>query len=118
MSEDNKFESKDELEEWLKSRGVDEDDVGDAAEKLFAKHYTRPSMLLDISSDDLKGEGLNPRVANHLRNKLKEQQQAGKLRSCFCIQVLLRIRKPCIADHTKILMFCLAPGIILFSLIF
>jgi hypothetical protein len=88
MSEDNKFESKDALEEWLKSRGVDEDDVGDAAEKLFAKGFNKPSRLLGITVDELERDAniRNP-IARELSNKLKDQQPIGKLRCCSRILV-------------------------------
>mmetsp|Transcript_26801 Transcript_26801/g.62844 ORF Transcript_26801/g.62844 Transcript_26801/m.62844 type:complete len:322 (-) Transcript_26801:269-1234(-) len=74
MEEDKKFKSKDELEDWLKSRGVDEDDVADAAEKLLANRFNRPSKLLGISVEMLLRQGLSDATAMGLSNKLKEQQ--------------------------------------------
>ena len=53
MNEDVKFESKDDLKDWLKSRRVDEDDV-DAAAKLFTNGFNKPSKLLGISIQELK----------------------------------------------------------------
>mmetsp|Transcript_13595 Transcript_13595/g.29850 ORF Transcript_13595/g.29850 Transcript_13595/m.29850 type:complete len:315 (+) Transcript_13595:94-1038(+) len=75
--DDKKFRSKSELEEWLKARGIDEDDVRQAAETLFAHGFNKPSTLWGISSDDLKEVGLSIPVARHFSNKLiiKQAQQ-------------------------------------------
>ena len=77
MEDDKKFRSKSELEEWLKARGIDEDDVRQAAETLFAHGFNKPSTLWGISSDDLKEVGLSIPVARHFSNKLiiKQAQQ-------------------------------------------
>ena len=55
MSADEKFKSKDELEDWLKRRGFD-DNVADAADALFAKGFNRPSALLGITVEELKSD--------------------------------------------------------------
>jgi len=73
--EDKKFDNKEELKDWLKTRGVDEDKVADAAEKLLARGFNRPSKLLCISVDTLVRQELGDATAMHLFNKLKEQQQ-------------------------------------------
>jgi hypothetical protein len=78
MSKDNKFESKDELGEWLKSRGVDEEDAAEAAEKLFLNKFNKPSRLLGISVEMLQRIALSDPLALELSNKLKQQQQDGK----------------------------------------
>lgn len=70
MNDDKKFASEHELEDWLKTRGVDEDDVAEAANKLFAKRFNRPSNLFGISSDNLIKVGFSVPVAQHLSNKL------------------------------------------------
>jgi NAD-dependent DNA ligase len=80
MTEKEKFESKDELEAWLERRGIDKNDVGEAAEKLFAKRFNKPSRLLGITIQELKDHsGIEGPVARELSNKLKDQQN-GELR--------------------------------------
>ena len=49
MSNDKKFESKDELEAWLKQQEVEEDDVGAVTEKLFANKFHKESRLRNIT---------------------------------------------------------------------
>ena len=78
MSNDKKFESKDELETWLKGRGVDEDDVGAVAEKLFAGKYNKPSKLLGITIQELeKYAGIEGPLARGLSNNLEKNRQAN-----------------------------------------
>eukprot|EP00978_Attheya_sp_CCMP212_P045753 scaffold359549_cov47-Attheya_sp.AAC.1 len=80
MSEEKKFENAVALEAWLKSRGIDKDDVAEAAKILFGKKFNKPSRLLDISVDALTRAGITDPVAQELSNKLKEpppQQQDG-----------------------------------------
>ena len=72
MNEDNKF-SKDELEDWLKSRGVDDDDAVEAANKLFKKKFNKPSRLLGVTIEILQGAGIEDALAMELRNKLKNE---------------------------------------------
>ena len=73
---DKKFESKDELEAWLKDRGLDEDDVGAAAEKLFANKYNNEARLWGITIQELaKYAGIVGPVARELSNKLSNYQQ-------------------------------------------
>eukprot|EP00523_Entomoneis_sp_CCMP467_P012664 CAMPEP_0168788318 /NCGR_PEP_ID=MMETSP0725-20121227/12269_1 /TAXON_ID=265536 /ORGANISM="Amphiprora sp., Strain CCMP467" /LENGTH=171 /DNA_ID=CAMNT_0008838581 /DNA_START=277 /DNA_END=790 /DNA_ORIENTATION=+ len=81
---DKKFENKEELKDWLKTRGVDEDDVAEAAEKLFARGFNKPSKLLGITVEEFaeinktmsgKEDKFSVALIRHLHNKLKEQQQ-------------------------------------------
>ena len=72
---DKKFESKDELEAWLKDRGVGEDGVGAAAETLFAQGVKRSSQLLNIGSGLLERLGLPLLLSVDLSNKLSNDQQ-------------------------------------------
>jgi hypothetical protein len=90
MSEE-KFEKAEALEAWLKSRGVDEDDVAEAAKKLFEKGFNKPSRLLGITIQELKEyAGIEGPVARELSNRLeKKQRPNGKSRSCFCILVFV-----------------------------
>jgi hypothetical protein len=78
MSNDKKFESKDDLEAWLKLRGIDEDDVGEAAKKLSAKKFNKPSRLLGITVEMLLKAGFEDHLALELSNKLKDSQPNGK----------------------------------------
>ena len=74
MSEDRRFANKVELEDWLKSRGVDEEDVADAADALFAMGYKRPSTMLGITVQELETyAGITGPVARHLSNKLEKR---------------------------------------------
>ena len=86
MSEDKKFESKDELADWFKERGVEEGDLGDVAEKLLMRGFHKPSRLLGITVDELKNDAKKPNpLARELSNKLKLLQQPnGELRCCCC----------------------------------
>jgi hypothetical protein len=59
----------------LITKGVDEEDVADAAYKLFTKEFNKPSTLIGILSTQLENEGITTPVAVSLSNKLKEQQQ-------------------------------------------
>ena len=54
MSEDIKFESKAELQEWLKGRGLDEDDAVEVSQKLFSNGYNKPSRLMGITVEELR----------------------------------------------------------------
>lgn len=74
MSEDRKFASKDELVDWLRSRGAAEGDARAAAQVLYPD-FDEPDALLGISSDDLKSVGLSIPLAMKLRNKLSQQQR-------------------------------------------
>ena len=96
MSDDKKFESKGELEAWLKSRGVDEEDVAEAAEKLFAKGFNKPSRLFGISVGMLTRAGLSDPLALELSNKLKAQQpqQNGKKKARICFSFDDSLPKP------------------------
>ena len=71
MSEDKKF-SKDELKDWLKSRGVDDDDAVEAADKLFEKKFNKPSRLLGITIEMLARAGIGDALALELNNKLDQ----------------------------------------------
>lgn len=71
MSEDKKFANKVELENWLKERGVDEDDVADAAEPLLQRGFNKPSRLIGIKIDMLQKAGLSDPLALELSNKLQ-----------------------------------------------
>jgi NAD-dependent DNA ligase len=76
MSEEN-FQDAATLEAWLKGRGVDDDDVGDAAFKLFASKFNKPSRLLGITIQELKEYAeIEGPVARELSNKLKDQQNS------------------------------------------
>ena len=75
MEKDIKFKSKDELEDWLKSRGVDDDDAVEAADKLFEKKFNKTSRLLGVTVEILQGAGIEDALAVELMNKLKTQQQ-------------------------------------------
>ena len=75
---DKKFESKDELEAWLKQQEVEieEDDVGAVAEKLFANKFHKESRLRNITIQELaKYAGIEGPVARELSNKLSNDQQ-------------------------------------------
>jgi hypothetical protein len=109
MSEE-KFLDAAALEAWLKGKGVDDDDAGEAAKKLLANGFNKPSRLIGITVGELQSDAkiVNP-LARELSNKLeKQQQQNGKLRCCCFvfifvfnslfeygvrIRMLLRIRK-------------------------
>lgn len=54
MDEDKKFDCKDELHNWLTSRGVDEDKATKAAGILYAEGYDMPSTLLISRHKSLK----------------------------------------------------------------
>lgn len=87
-AQDKKFESKDDLEVWLKGRGVDEKHSASAADVLSQKGITLSSELIGMRTQDLRDLGLDIIPANHLSNKLEKQQQPnGKLRCCFYILV-------------------------------
>lgn len=74
MSEVENFDSKDELEDWLKRRGVDDDDVVEAANKLFEKEFNRPSRILGITVEELKIDvGIKNTLARELNNKRKHE---------------------------------------------
>lgn len=75
MTEEKRFEVKEELEEWLKSRGVDEDDASEAAQTLFAKGANKSTKLIGISSDQLERLGVPTLTSVELSIKLKEDQQ-------------------------------------------
>ena len=46
---DTKFANAEELKEWLLGQGVDEDDVVEAVDRLFAMKFNRPSRLFGIT---------------------------------------------------------------------
>lgn len=75
MDKDAKFESKDALQTWLRSRGIDEENADAAAAKLFTEGFKNQSTLLGISSDLLLRVGLNVPLAMELSNKLQPSQQ-------------------------------------------
>jgi hypothetical protein len=80
--EDKKFDNKDELENWLKRRGVDEEDVGDAADKLFKGKYNHTSKLLGITTQELNEyAGIYGPLARGLCNKLKDQPPTKRPRA-------------------------------------
>ena len=61
----------------MKSQGVDEDDVVEAADKLWAKEFNKPSRLLGIAVEELKNDvGIQNPLARELSNKLSQQQNA------------------------------------------
>ena len=72
MSEVKNFDSKDELEDWLKIRGVAQVDASAAANVLYPD-FNEQDALLGISSDDLKSVGLSIPLAMKLSNKLKNE---------------------------------------------
>ena len=94
MSEDKKFESKDELADWFKERGVEEGDLGDVAEKLLMRGFHKPSRLLGITVDELKNDAKKPNpLARELSNKLKLLQQPnGELRCCCCCILVFKFK--------------------------
>jgi hypothetical protein len=99
MSEE-KFQDAAALEAWLvNTKGVDKDDIADAATKLFLKGFNKPSTLIGISSAELREYEIPIPRAKHLSNKLAkdQQQQNGKFRCCsrilYCIQCVVRIRE-------------------------
>ena len=59
-----------------------------ASQKLFKNKYNRPSKLVGISSDALLRAGLSDPLAQHISNKLKEQQQQDGEMSC-CSRILV-----------------------------
>ena len=75
MSGGKKFTSEDELVEWLKGRGLAEEDASAAAQVLYPESFDEPDSLLGISSDDLKSVGLSIPLAMKLRNKLSQDQR-------------------------------------------
>ena len=79
MDKDAKFESKDELQTWLSSRGIDEEDAGTAASALFTYGFKKQSTLLGISSDYLLRVGLDVPLAMELSNKLQQPQQQQQI---------------------------------------
>ena len=86
MSEDEKFASKDDLQEWLKGRGVDEDDVAEAADKLFANRFNKPSRLLGITVDELKNDaGIQNPLARELSNQLENKVSLFRLYLLLCL---------------------------------
>jgi hypothetical protein len=89
---EEKFQDAAALEAWLKRKGVDEDDVAQAAETLFTvkegKGVKKSTQLLNISSDQLERLGVSILLSVELSNKLKEPQPNGKLRCCFVFNLL------------------------------
>ena len=86
---DKKFEDAEELKAWLIGKGVvAEDEEETASQQLFDKKYNRPSKLVGISSDALLRAGLSDPLAQHISNKLKEQQQQDGEMSC-CSRILV-----------------------------
>ena len=73
MVKDKKFKSKDELEDWLKSLGVDEEKSSKVAGKLFSADYDTPLALINISSDALRQDGLSNPLAQYISNKLQDE---------------------------------------------
>lgn len=62
----------------MKQRGVDGNDAGAAAEKLFAGTYNKPSRLWGITMQELeKYAGVEGPGARELSNKLGKDQQAN-----------------------------------------
>lgn len=74
MEEDKKFKKNHELEDWLKTRGVDDEKASTAAGNLHTAGYDQPSTLIDIGSDALRRGGLPDPLAQHISNKLKVQK--------------------------------------------
>lgn len=70
INEARKFMIKDDLVSWLQSRGIDEEDVGTAANLLFSP-FNKPSRLLGINSDYLLRVGLGVPLSMELSDKLK-----------------------------------------------
>lgn len=70
----DKFSNIDQLETFLKSRGVDESDAKAAALLLFPE-FDEPDALLNICSDNLKADGLSTSLAMKLSNKLSKRQR-------------------------------------------
>jgi hypothetical protein len=95
---DEKFKDAAALEDWLITKGVDEEDVADAADKLYKAGFLYPNNLNGISSAELKARGLKIAIAQELIKKLNDpwvgvtfpppQQQNGKLRCSSRILVL------------------------------
>eukprot|EP00980_Cylindrotheca_fusiformis_P024613 scaffold12169_cov132-Cylindrotheca_fusiformis.AAC.1 len=75
MNTDKKFANKDELEDWLKSRGVDEEKATTAAENLYSEGFDMPSTLLGATADELAEFNISRPIARHLSNKLSQQKQ-------------------------------------------
>ena len=73
--EDKRFTSKDELKEWLKSRGVYEEEATESADKLYGGGYDMPSKLLGATPDELVETNISRPVARHLSNKLAQLTQ-------------------------------------------
>lgn len=76
--EEKRFNNKHELENWLKSRGVDKDDAVEAAETLFkeGKGVKKSTQLLNIRSDQLERLGVSTLLSVELSNKLEKQHPA------------------------------------------
>ena len=72
---DVKFNSKDDLENWLRSQGVEEAKAGDAAEILFNAGFDNSDTLAGITSQQLQESGLRVPLAVYLSNKLPSSQQ-------------------------------------------
>ena len=99
---DKKLEDAEELKAWLIGKGVDADDAAEAADKFLLKGFNKPSRLLGITVEELKTDvGIANPLARELSNKLKEQQQDGKLRWCFRIHCAGRTSiRVCTSDHS------------------
>ena len=73
------FDSQDQLELWLKNRGVQTDDASTSADVLYPAGFNEEDALLGISSGDLKTVGLSialaMKLSNKLRNENRQQQQ-------------------------------------------
>lgn len=75
MSEETEFETKEQLEAWLREdRKVHPRMATPAADMLFPDFFL-PSTLLGQSSDSLRAVGLSIPMAQHLSAKLERQQQ-------------------------------------------
>ena len=82
-TEDNvRFDSVDDLKDWLRKRNVDEDDVDTAANKLMEQEFKESYSLLGMSSSQLERVGFSTAKAMSLSNRFKPT--VSVLDNVFC----------------------------------
>ena len=74
--QEKKFSSEEELENWLKHRGIVEgNDAREVAKILFARGANKSTRLIGIRSDQLERLGVPTLLSIELMNKLEDPEQ-------------------------------------------